>query len=241
MIHQVTFERSYGTFNIPTHRGTVTIASQPDWESFADVVSVLDPRQIGQLVLSPELITVSDLDLSRIATHRHMIEERIENAKEITQRFPEATLLLGTAAFDEPGEKPRNTLLFIQDGREVGRTYKANPIVKQEVETFQKVRPYEARKPAAGYMSIICSDLVMPPRIGEDVETVLVSSCWSTPSGYPGIIPMPQDQVESYTAYFAGELLDRFDSVQTIIMADRLPYEGQATTQGPYNFVARRA
>lgn len=235
----IDFYRSYGVHNVSTHAGdSITIVSQPDWDTFAESVASLNTQDVGSLVLTPELITSPDITSRDVWAQQRIIEDRVEDIKGLTRRLPDATLLLGTAAFEHTVEKPRNAVLFLKNGQEVGRTYKAEPTVFEEMELYQEARPEEVRKPVAHVASLICSDfLFLRNHLHNTAGTITVSSRFAAPTGAEESKPIRESDIR---AVVEEDIFDwpRLSNVQTIVMADTLPPQSHA--QGPYNFVARR-
>lgn len=236
----VVFEREYGVRHIATPGGdTVTAVSQPDWESFTYALNGLGQEGAGAFITSPELITSADVELAVLSEQQELIEDRIAEAKDLTRQLPESMLLLGSVAFDQTVEKPRNAVLFFQDGAEVGRTYKKNPIGKYEREFLHDTAgPDDVVRPVRNILNIICSDLVSPPPIKNEVDTLLVSACWGTPAGYPGVVASPDHRHLEFIQYLTDDLFEQNANLSTIVMTDRAP-EGNSMV-GPFNFVATR-
>lgn len=236
----IVFERNYGTRQLATPRGElITSVSQPDWESFIHSVGSLAQQGAGTFITSPELITSTDIDLAAIPGQQAIIEDRVAEAKDLTRQIPDSTLLLGSIAFDPAVQKPRNAVLFLKNGTEVNRTYKVNPIGKQEREFLHDTaKADEIIKPAPNILNIICSDLVTPPPIDREVDTLLVSACWGTPSGYPGVLASPDHRHVELIQLLTNELFEQNRRLATIVMTDRAP--DQNSTADPFNFVATR-
>jgi hypothetical protein len=238
--NSIVFERSYGVRHIVTPGGdTITAVSQPDWEGFAHALDRINQQGAGGFIMSPELITSTDVDLSVLSERQELIEDRIAEAKKLTRQLPKSTLLLGSVAFDQTVEKPRNAVLFLQDGNEVGRTYKQNPIGKYEREFLHDTTgPNDIVRPAPNILNIICSDLVSPPPIDAEVDTLLVNACWGTPVGYPGIAASPDHRHLEFIQYITDDLFEQNTSLSAIIMTDRAPESNSMA--GPFNFIATR-
>lgn len=239
--NQVIFERNYGVRQISTHANElITSVSQPDWPSFVRSIGGLARQGTGNLITSPELITSADISLAAISRNREVIEGRVTEAKGLTKLLPEATLLLGTVAFDQTVQKPQNAVLFLRDGAEIGRTYKKNPIGMDERE-FLHV-PHAAdiavTQPTPNVLTIICSDLVSPPAFDNQVDTLLVSACWGTPAGYPGVVASSDRRHLTFIQDLTTDLFEQHPSLGTIVMTDRAPEENSMA--GPFNFVALR-
>lgn len=234
------FNRTYGVRHISTHaEDTITSISRSDWLSFRDSLeNITSSGDAGDFVLGPELITSTDIPLGEIAVERTVIEERVHEATLLTISHPDTTLLLGTAVFDGTADRPRNAVLFLQDGREIGRTYKTYIRGAAERQSFHRRERPEVQKPAPHIAALICSDLVAPPDIIKSADTLLISSCWGAPGGHPGFVQSTETSLKDALPRYTQELFDNNPSLETVIMADRVPEGSQALA--PFNFVATR-
>jgi hypothetical protein len=249
-----TFVREHGVHQFELIDGdTVTAISQPTWGAFAYSLGATAER--GSYVVSPELIVASPESRDPEAT-RLLAARRIEQTKQMSWQFPQTTVLLGALTFDTP--RPRNELLFIRGGQEVGRTPKM-PYSPAEASLFhQAYDPAEQQQPDPHTLAIICSDLLFHrwrgsgqelegrdlgaeyvDPIGPEVRTLLVSACWITPF-VEGIKPEHETARFITPLRFAvGSLMHRHPNLQDVVMADQLPPGTPAS--GPVNFHARRA
>lgn len=236
------FDRNYGVGHLPTTTGDIiTTISQPDWEAFIGKLAEFTQcgQQIGSLILSPELITSTDIDHGSVADLKTVIEDRVNEATSLTAQIPEATLLLGTVVFDETTVKPRNALVFLKNGIEVGRTHKVTPLGLPEREAFHlSANLRDIQKPKPNTMVIICSDLIEHPYIDDEVVTLLVSGCWGVPTSRPGWTASPDHRLARGIELSTEELFARHTNLETIVMTDRVPTP--STVKGPFNFIARR-
>jgi predicted amidohydrolase len=237
----IIFERNYGVSHVPAGGDQITTVSQPDWESFVGSMDDLSQnvQQVGSLILSPELITSSDISLSAIRESREVIQDRVSEAAALTTKFPESTLLLGTVVFDETVVKPRNALVFLKNGMEIGRTHKVTPLGTPEREALLvSAEPSDIQKPKPDTMAIICSDMIEHPYIDDKVSTLLVSGCWGVPLGRVGWPASPDHRLVKAIELTTEDLFARYHNLQTVVMADRVP--SPSTAKAPFNFVARR-
>jgi hypothetical protein len=236
----ITFDRSYGTRHIDIGAGeVVTAISQPDWQQVSRSLGELAGLGAGTVITTPELSTSTDIPLADIANARGRIEDRIAEAADRTRAMPDALLLLGSAVFDAAVAKPRNAVVFLQDGTERGRSYKQSPIGKQERLFLDTGRlPGDILKPLPRILNVICSDLTDMPPLDPTVDTVLVSACWGTPTGFKGVPASPDHRHVQFISYLVDDLFDRHHNLQTVVMTDRA-HAGSAYN-GPFNFVAQR-
>lgn len=236
----IRFERRYGTRHAELPDGRqVTTLSQPAWEDFA--MSFIDLEADGgpgAYILTPELITSADITPDSTASFMPVVEERIRQAKELTRLYPESTLLLGTAVTDPQFPRPRNALLFLQNGDETGRTYKTSTLNYAEHMAFHQPGVPELAQPEPGIMPVICADFINHPRVLAGTHTLLVSACWGAPTGRPGVLAAPDNRHVEILTLTAGDLFASHPGLQRIVMADRLP--SGAVASAPFNFVASR-
>lgn len=239
-LQRIHFERTYGIRQIQTGRGErITAVSQPDWPHFTAALGALARQGAGNIVTTPELMTSTDIDLAALHSRRLQIAERVTEATAITRSLPGSTVVLGSVVFDAAAEKPRNAVLFLRDGEEVGRSYKSNPIGKYERTHLDTTkRPGDVSRPLPNILTIICSDLVDLPPLDQAVDTLLVSACWGTPSGHANVPVSSDERHLSFLRYLTDDLFDRHDQLETIAMTDRAP--GVDAPNGPYNFTAHR-
>lgn len=234
------FERAYGVRHVPMPgEDFVTTISQPDWLTFRDSLdNVISSGEAGDFILGPELITSTDITLDEVAVQRIVIEERVHEAKLLTLQCPDTTLLLGTAVFDVIGARPRNAVLFLRDGDEIGRTHKAHTEVRAEQEVFYHSNAPDVQRPVSHIAALISSDIIDPPTVVEGTNAVLISSCWGAPIGHPST-PSSDSRLRDALTMFTRELFENNPHLDTAIMADRVPAASQAVA--PFNFVATRA
>jgi len=192
------YVRAYGQHNFVSVTGaTVSAISQPTWEDFAGALEAAS--YLGNIILSPELITSSEELLKVVPDSRAEIEARVEETRQLSFKIPDTLIVLGTATFDSPSGRPANSQLFIQDGAVVAQNnkrYSYYPLEKR-VFTMQQTtaRP---QSPSRRFVGMICSDLLgegasstsnvlsvgsdeagPPPIVGMGTESVLFSSRWA--------------------------------------------------------------
>jgi len=238
MNHTIAFERSYGVRHITVPTGdVVTAISQPDWPSFEQALGALatDPGR-GNLIMTPELMTSADVtpDMGTTAI-TELVGGRIEAAREMTRQLPGSRLLLGSAMLEPDEPRPYNCVLFLEDGAEVGRTYKASPANMHEIKGFALKKV--TRQPARTVANILCSDILHLPKVGPGVKTMLVSGCWGV-GMQETLSKLPEELHMELLQEAAENIFTWRSQVDTIVMADRVPIGSHFT--GPLNFVASR-
>jgi hypothetical protein len=235
------FERAHGVYQIPVPSGeSITAISQPSWSDFMHSLGhVASSRDVGAFIATPELMTSPDIDLSDVSQQRTLIEDRVGEVSEVMRQLPDTTLLLGTILFDESVEKPRNAVLFLRNGVEVGRTHKVFSFNRDEREYLYMAPRSDTviAKPAPDVVNLICSDLANPPAIDEDVAVLLVSGCWGAPARHPWMTEISDDDKIGFLEGATRRLFDQYDNLQTIAMIDRVP---MGSISDPFNFVAQR-
>jgi len=238
------YVREYGVHQFEAIDGTpITAISEPGWPKFCESFASLP--QTGGYIVSPELITDPDKVLE-IPEHKDEILDDIECAKEMSALQPHAYILLGTATFDNPfAQKPRNSLLILHRGKEVGRVNKRFLLSSSEQEVFEgDVSEAPTRLPKLGHAAIICSDLLMPSRYGMDsygfinpvARTLLVSSKWASPL-IDGM-KVTDERFKNPLEIQVGQFFESFPNLQEIIMVDRAASE---TGLQPFNAHFKRA
>jgi hypothetical protein len=241
----IQFDREYGTNQYDTDSGLVTSLSAATWADFETDLDTLVEQQPGLsgYVLSPELVTISDLGFKtdlELADVRTLNEQRVNDVVERSRLIPEATILLGSLAYRESTARPYNVSRFVHDGTIVGGTHKQTVLGLAEAEIFASAtEPYAVTQPSSDVKLGICADLLDYYVLSPDTKTLLISGFWGISTGR-NIIEVPEiergnlemlhSRVDTVFAYNVG--------LTTIAMCDRaLP---SAPTGGPFNFIARR-
>ena len=135
----------------------VVAVSAQTWADFTDSLSKVAADD--RLVVSPELMTFTGQPLDELMDTRQIIENRVEELKEASKEHPQALFLLGTPTFPPKG-KPRNSVLFIKNGREVGQTNKRSGATQTERENFDLLAEEQAvLVPGTNIGILICADL----------------------------------------------------------------------------------
>ncbi len=181
----------------------ITGVSSPGWADFTRNLNKLSSRDV--CVVSPELITATELKTDDLRPARAVIEERIDDVKKVSARMPTTTFLLGTPVFTAD-EKPTNSVLYLKAGRITGRTNKRSGITEWEKNQFTFV-PEEPPSliPGSDISVLICADVSTvtlyvrnefvserilqlggrenligtdPHFIHRQAKTIVVPSCW---------------------------------------------------------------
>lgn len=149
------FEKMFSSLFTETHRNyygvhrwkagntAITGVSSPGWASFVEHLKTLSPADV--LVVSPELITTTEIGTDEIIPARAFIEERVDYVKNASAHMPGTIFLLGTPVFGD-GEKPTNSVLYLKAGEIIGVTNKRSGVTDWEKQNFTFV----AEEPPAG-------------------------------------------------------------------------------------------
>lgn len=232
----------------------LTAVSAGNWTDFTERLEGILP--IDRLIVSPELITCTEIESANVSESRELIESRIEQMKKFSINFPEATIVLGTAIFGDE-EKPKNGALFIKNGEIVGETTKKSTATEWENDNFSHDLDEKAVLiPGTSLGLLLCSDLSFfsifskgihfpeaffkklkqedfigknPEFIHSEAKGIIVSSCWGI-----GGNKMWQDVVgESTDSYYASQLravtkniMMLNKEIDEIAVVDRVPDVG---------------
>lgn len=135
----------------------LTGISADKWTDFTNNLSQIN--EFDKLIVSPELITCTEIESENVTESKELIESRIEQTKKFSMNFPETTIVLGTAIFGEE-EKPKNGVLFIKNGEVIGQTAKRAGVDSWEKRNFV-FDPEEKAVliPETNLGVLICSDI----------------------------------------------------------------------------------
>lgn len=263
------YEREYGIHIFPMQEGqneagqspTITVVSQPTWESFFYALRTAAPRSLGQVALGPELMT-SPGPVNAVPAQREKIGHRIGMMRRLSEDHPGTTFVFGTATFDnsENGaryRRPANSALFVKKGEVVAQTNKQYPslTVEKDVFTFEQEEGERTDDPSIA--ALVCADIIgeggsdqtkemllsglggsagTDRLVGDEVTTVLLSSNWAHPMrGAPSadMFTMPDERFRQALEIRVGRLFQARPNVREVIVADRVAdIEG---IKGPYN------
>ncbi|HEY5153000.1 MAG TPA: hypothetical protein VII55_03425 [Candidatus Saccharimonadales bacterium] len=199
-LFEANYTRAYGQHDFVTAGGeVVSVLSEPTWENFYGRLE--SSAQLGEFVLSPELITFTT-GLEDIPARQADIEGRIADVRELSRRRPDSTIILGTATFNNPSGRPANSLLFIAGGDVVAQANKGFSFYPPEKRVFTLRQATAARTTNHKLAGLVCSDILGEgdvsrfsidlllegsdePEPGQKItaatEIVLLSTCWAVP------------------------------------------------------------
>ena len=204
--------------------------SANSWEEYIDLMHGI-PRYYTGRVISPELMTASDISLDDLALSaaRKAIRQRVNDIVERSESIPYAEIILGTPEFSSAGNY--NALLSVRDG------------LARVIARKQLIMPAESTSFTPGYLSqdsthnVICADLFN--YIEENTEhDIQASCCWATP-----LVPQTEcatlpDEERYYSAmiYILNGIFNNTET-QNVTIVDRTP---DSTNIAPLNCRATR-
>ncbi len=204
--------------------------SANSWEEYIDLMHGI-PRYYTGRVISPELMTASDISLDDLALSaaRKAIRQRVNDIVERSESIPYAEIILGTPEFSSAGNY--NALLSVRDG------------LARVIARKQLIMPAESTSFTPGYLSqdsthnVICADLFnyIEENTAHDIQA---SCCWATP-----LVPQTEcatlpDEERYYSAmiYILNGIFNNTET-QNVTIVDRTP---DSTNIAPLNCRATR-
>lgn len=147
----------YGVHRWKVGNTAITAVSSPGWASFTEDLKKLSSRDV--FVVSPELMTATEIEREDVLPARAVIEERIDYVKNVSARMPGTTFLLGTPVFSGEG-KPTNSILYLRAGDVIGMTSKRSGVTEWERNNFTFVAEEPPSLiPGSKIGVLICADL----------------------------------------------------------------------------------
>lgn len=237
----------------------ITGVSTSNWQEYIHYLNLLTEED--KLVVSPELITVAGED--EILGMRATVEKRIDQILDISRRYPASRYVLGTALFGNIGDRPGNSAMVINNGNVLGYTQKrtwSNDWEKIRFSFEPEEKPLTI--PGTKIGVLICSDFPLATMydinkkynldlvlkltgktnllgktvrfINDDVETLVVLSCWGVSPGW--MSGNPNNYFKFQMRCFALQLIGH-QNLQEIIVVDRLPIgeSGPTVPTEPFN------
>lgn len=197
---------------------TITGISANTWEDYEQLLQnlPLTTQKIGDIILSPELITAAP-DPAPDEPNRAILQcarNRVAAAAEISQEYPDSTLIIGTVIPLRRTDMFANGAMYIKNGEQLGETRKM-PFSAAEAEYFAQATVSSVSKPLPDHpnmLPIICSDLLFHTRttafkrealiinktvgqyidpINAAIDTLLVSGYWQIPGTDMGDVVRP--------------------------------------------------
>lgn len=204
--------------------------SANSWEEYIYLMHEISRNYTGR-VISPELMTASDISLDDLALSaaRKAIRQRVNDIAEISKFTPQAEIILGTPELSSPGDY--NALLSVKNGF-------ARAIARKQL-----IMPAESTSFTPGYLSqdsthnVICADLFNYIE-KNTARHIQASCCWATP-----LVPQTEcatlpDEERYYSAmiYILNEIFNNTET-QSVTIVDRTP---DSTNIAPLNCRATR-
>ena len=251
------YRRSHDVHSFVTHEGSlVTAVSAPDWDSFSDMLENLPPTQ-GYIV-SPELITCTDMPMAALADMHDIVAERTEHVRTISHAHPQAVIALGNVACTTQGFM--NQLEIIRGGTTVAAIHKT-AFTDDELEVFAPGSHDGERWTHHPTVQLaLCHELIRVAlnrgapndkllekyrtnALNEQAVSLLVSSCFAVPmssraeSVYSQYAKPDEERYRGQLETAVGYVFAAYPNLQDIIMTDRRPSQG---TIEPLNVHFRR-
>ena len=235
---EVTWYRQNGLFNFTNSDDKPVIGiSAQTWEDYLNHIENLPSKFSGQ-VISPELITITDIPLEKATRFQREISRRILQLCELSRDLPNADFMVGTPSFYDDTELPYNTLVKITNDQ-----YKTNVrkwlLTPSEEGNFWPALTTQALQQPYSTQSLICADMVVAPSLlREDTRHVQVSACWATPGfSHPNYQPPPDEKRYTDAMIYAINQLFTAHLVRDLVVVDRTP---PTTKIPPLNCVVQR-
>jgi hypothetical protein len=246
---EATYYPDYGLHAIEpldTDSEPVTIASFPNWPQTRDALATASLRGI---ILTPELATAAESPLEW-TTDPEQAYRHVEEARELSQSLPDATLLLGAPLHIWSNSQQKshwlNGVAIVQNGEAVGWVFKQTPL-PVETKVLGIDKPTTNPNRVLGESAIlICNELLLHSHIrdhanpgafalrddyllkGEPIRQVLAPSIWPIPNKLPDDWDPDKVNVGSHDYYrerleFDVKLgvLAAMQTVERVIVADR--------------------
>lgn len=235
---EITWYRQSGVFNFTNSDGEpVTGVSAQTWEDYLNHVEDL-PSKTSGIIISPELITVTDIPFEKIARFRQEISKRILQLCEISRDLPNVNLMTGTPSFCDDTKLPYNTIVNISNGQYETKVRKWT-LAPSEEGNFQSTLTAQALQQPYSTQSLICADMIAAQSLlNKAARHVQVSACWATPGfNYPNYQPPPDEERYTDAMIYAINQLFTAHSVQDLVVVDRTP---PTTEIPPLNCIVQR-
>ncbi|HSX07509.1 MAG TPA: hypothetical protein VLG11_01300 [Candidatus Saccharimonadales bacterium] len=254
------------TFELTTGL-TITGISANTWDDYEQYLHGLTStgQKIGDIILSPELITAAPdpaPDESNQTIMRRA-QSRVAAAAEISQDYPDSTLIIGTVIPVQRAGMFANGAVYIKNGKQLGETRKM-PYSPLEAEFFTQATVSSVSQPLPGrrnVLPIICSDLLFHRHttdfkrdalpinkvtgrysdpINPRIDTLLVSAYWQIPGVDMGDVvrsdvgsPGGGQGYLNTMQYAARTLFRKYIGLADIVVVDRVPPEGSLGSHQP--------
>jgi len=228
---------------------TIAALSAQTWPEYLEYLSQVTDED--GLVVSPELITFTGQPLDEVRENRELIEARIEEVKEESRKHPSTLFLLGTPTFPEKG-KPRNSVVFVQNGGLISQAHKRTGATSKEYKTFDLLAEEPPSLiPETNIGLLICADIfsllifnssqegieerlrlfgksnligAKPTFIHPEAKNLLVMSCWGVGGNRRWVKQVGPNQyyLEALRECAEGAM-KMYPQLEAIIQVDRTP------------------
>lgn len=233
-----TWYRQSGVFGyIDSENKPVTGISAQTWGDYVSYISDL-PGDISGRVISPELITSTDMLLEEFTKFRREIGRRLILLCEISRDFPRVDFIVGTPDFSGGTQLPYNALARITNGHHK-ITERKRLLTPSECGNFQPAPTMHTPEQSSSTQSLICADMIVgSSHLHDNTRHVQASTCWAIP-GFtnPYSSPPPDEQRYTSAMRYVVNKLFATSSVDDLVVVDRTP---PTTDIPPLNCIVRR-
>lgn len=247
-----TYNFSHGIHRYKLHDDTlVTAVSAQTWSEYIKYLSQITDKD--RLVVSPELMTFTGQPLAEVNSARQTIEKRIEEIKEMSKKRKQVLFLLGTPTFPAKG-KPRNSILYIQNGKIIGSTNKRSGVTPAERDYFDlPAEEPAALIPGTNIGVLICADLstaslYMQPNLNDrtlkmagrenligskptflhpNAKSLLLPSCWGIGANKSFLKHTSPDEYYRHQLRTTATHVFNRSQLEEIVVIDRIPLVGE--------------
>lgn len=248
-LYTETYMQFYGVHRWKAGNTEITSISSPGWASFTAQIPKLSRRDT--YVVSPEIITATEIDTDDVTSDRALIEERINYMKQASANMPRTVFLLGTPVF-HGDEKPTNGVLYLKAGEIIGSTNKRSGVADWEKKNFAFVAEEPpSLVPGTDIGVLICADLgtatiytrhdsvldrvlelggrenligTHPQFIHPDTKTLIVPSCWGIGANrYLIGNDNPDEYYQMQLRTISSSILRDYPQLERILVVDRCP------------------
>ncbi|MBU1326933.1 hypothetical protein KKB64_00870 [Patescibacteria group bacterium] len=249
-----TYKKFYGVHRWKLGQTALAAVSSPGWASFVEHLQILSPADT--FVVSPELITTTEIGTDEVVPARALIEERIDYVKTVSAHMPATIFLLGTPVFGDR-ENPTNSVLYLKAGGIIGQANKRSGVTEWEKAhfTFMAEEP-PSLVPGSDIGVLICADLATatlylrnelvnervlqlggrdnligahPRFIHPKARTLVVPSCWGIGANQNLVAKVNHDEYYRLQLQaISASVLRHSPELEHIVVVDRCP-------EGPFS------
>lgn len=239
--YTVTWHRQPGMFSDEVDGHIMTGVSANRWYDFYDMISNLPGGLSPRQIISPELMTASDIPLADLAKRsaQHAVRRRLDKVETLSRRLPRLEFAIGTPEYTEGAVY--NSVLGLKGGE---RSVLARKSFLTPGEEGVFDLPSERSAHQERVRHLICAELIghiepIAP-IEPTASSLRASCCWAVllaDHEVPGYTLPPDEERYLGAMHATIQQLMAQQAVGHLFIVDRTPPGG--TTQ-PYNCIVRR-